>query len=260
MKITWLADLKPLEASATSNEPWLFGGKYAGGAEMTDAGYRSAAPPGTEFHLLESHEWEQALDAELLVISASNLSDDAMTRLAAKQPVMLLHHLQARSAARRYLIEKARRVVVHTPAHADKEASWTERTDFDLILSPIDPAECWSEPEKLERATWAARMHPLKGPLRARYWAASRGIPLDFLTSVERSVVLEHMARNRYWIFLPLEWGSESRGTIEAVLSGAECIVNENVSLMSYERWNDKDWLAEQVSEASARFWQCALS
>jgi hypothetical protein len=228
---------------------------------MTDDGYRSAAPAGTHFDLLTAPDWEKALDADLVVISSSDgLGEDAMVRLSAKAPVVLLHHLQARNAARRYLIEKARRVVVHTPAHADKEASWTERTDFDLILSPIDPGECWSEPEKLERATWAARMHPLKGPLRARYWAASRGIPLDFLTNVERSVVLEHMARNRYWIFLPLEWGSESRGTIEAVLSGAECIVNENVSLMSWERWNDKGWLAQQVSEASARFWQCALS
>lgn len=261
MRVAWLANFVPQDSEAKAPNGALLPGRLVGGAEMTDDGYRSAAPTGTDFDLLTAPDWEQALDADLIVISSSDgLNEDAMVRLSAKSPIVLLHHLQARTPGRRYLIEKARKVIVHTPAHAEKESSWTDRRDFEMILSPIDPAECWSEPEKLERATWAARLHTLKGPLRARYWAAKRGIPLDFLTGVDRSIVLEHMARNRYWVFLPLEWGSESRGTIEAVLSGCTCVVNENVSLISWERWSDREWLAEQVTEASARFWQSALS
>lgn len=261
MRIAWLSNFKPQAETDLAPNGSLLPGRLVGGAEMTDEGYRSQAPESAEFDLLTGAEWEQALDADLIVVSSSDaLSEEAMMRLGYEEPVLLLHHLQARSPARRYLIEKARKVIVHTPEHAAKESSWTDRQDWEMILSPIDPAECSSEAEKLERATWAARMHPLKGPLRARFWAASNGIPLDFLTNVPRQTVLEHMARNRYWVFLPLEWGSESRGTIEAVLSGCDCILNSNVSLMSYERWKDRAWLAEQVSTASARFWQCALS
>lgn len=261
MRIAWLSNFKPQAEGDLAPNGSLLPGRLVGGAEMTDDGYRLGASSGTTFDLLTAAEWEQALDADLVIVSSSDaLPEEAMMRLGHKEPVVLLHHLQSRSPARRYLIEKARKVIVHTPEHEAKERSWTDRKDWDLILSPINPDECWTEPDKLERATWAARMHTLKGPLRARFWAASQGIPLDFLTGVPRETVLEHLAKNRYWLFLPLEWGSESRGTIEAVLSGCECIVNDNVSLISWERWNDREWLAEQVSTASARFWECALS
>jgi len=260
MKVAWISNFKPQPDDAPQLGHSLLPGRLVGGAEMSDEGYRQGAPESVSFDLLTAPEWEQALESDLIVITSSDmLPEEAMLKLASREPILLLHHLQRRSPGRRYLLEKARKVIVHTPAHADKEAAWTDRREFDLILSPIDPDECWSEPEKLERATWAARMHDLKGPLRARYWAASNGIPLDFLTNVDRSVVLEHLARNRYWVFLPLEWGSESRGTIEAILSDCQPVVNENVSLMSYERWQDKGWLSEQVRQASHTFWTVAL-
>lgn len=260
MRIAWLSNFRPFDVGTPEHQKYLLSGQFVGGAEMTDAELRLGAPEGLDFDLLVTSEWEQALDADKIIITTSDLDDNAMIRLAQERPLVLFHHLQKPTAGRRYLVEKASHVVVHTPEHAVKESSWTDRKDWELILSPINPEECWRETEKLERATWAARLHTLKGPLRARFWAASNGIPLDFLTNVPRQTVLEHMARNRYWVFLPLEWGSESRGTIEAVLSGCDCILNSNVSLMSYERWNDRAWLAEQVSTASARFWQCALS
>jgi hypothetical protein len=259
MKVAWVSNFKPEEHLTHSHSANYLPGALGGGAEMTDNELQAKAPAGVEIIRLGVNEWEQALGADQIIITSSNLTDEEMIRLAAEEPVVLLHHLQARSSGRRYLLEKAKNVIVHTPAHADKEAAWTDRREFDLILSPIDPDECWSEPEKLERATWAARMHDLKGPLRARYWAACNGIPLDFLTNVDRSVVLEHLARNRYWVFLPLEWGSESRGTIEAILSDCQPVVNENVSLISYERWQDKGWLSEQVRQASHTFWTVAL-
>lgn len=260
MRIAWLSNFRPFDVGTPEHQKYLLSGQFVGGAEMTDHELRLGAPEGLDFDLLVTSEWEQALDADKIIITTSDLDDNAMIRLAQERPLVLFHHLQKPTAGRRYLVEKASHVVVHTPAHAVKESSWTDRKEWELILSPINPDECWRETEKLERATWAARLHTLKGPLRARFWAASNGIPLDFLTNVPRQTVLEHMARNRYWVFLPLEWGSESRGTIEAVLSGCDCILNSNVSLMSYERWNDRAWLAEQVSTASARFWQCALS
>ena len=106
---------------------------------------------------------------------------------------------------------------------------------------------------------WAQRWHPLKGPLAAKYWSAKQGIPLRMLTNVPRADVLEAMSTARWWAHLPLGFESESRATIEAVLSGCVPVVNPNVGVSSVEGWQDPGRLRDMVDQAGHRFWQVAV-
>ena len=91
-------------------------------------------------------------------------------------------------------------------------------------------------------------------------WAAQNGIDLVQLSNAPRKEVLATMAKARWFVHLPVGFESESRATIEAVLSGCECITNANVGVTSFDGWNDPAYLAELVSTAADDWWQAVLS
>jgi len=255
MSIAWVTHHLPRDTDSAN--PAHLPGKYVGGAEMTDATLLEAAP--LDVDLVPAWEWERALSADHVIVTGTDLlPDEAMTRLAVTKPTVFLHHQQPHSEARRQLINAARVLILHTPAHEAIERQWTQPQRVELVLSPMNPAECHIE-TKQDHAVWAQRLHDLKGPLAARMWASENNIELKMLTNAPRAEVLDSLAVARWFVHLPLGFESESRATIEAVLSGCECITNDRVGITSVDGWQDAGRLSELVSTAAQTWWQVAL-
>lgn len=259
MKIAWVTHHLPRDTD--SPNPAHLPGKYVGGAEMTDAALIAAAPRGVEVVLVPPDSYEMAFDCDDIVVTGTDLlTDDAMFTLSHHEPAVFLHHAQTPSESRRALIESAHVVILHTPAHEKRERLWVDPRRVELILSPMDPGECWSIEPKKEQAVWANRWHDLKGPRAAAMWAARNNIKLVKFTNQHRDLVLKAMAESRYFVHLPIGFESESRATIEAVFSGCEVITNDNVGITSVDGWNDPLRLAEMVTTAAERWWDAVLS
>jgi hypothetical protein len=259
MKLAWVTH--HLERDTDSPNPAHLPGRFVGGAEMTDAALKALAPDGVDVVTIAPEYFEEALACDDIVITGTDLlSGKAMEVLAEREPVVFIHHEQPRSDARRYLLESARVVIMHTPAHFERERAWLDLGRVEFVLSPMDPSECWTVEPKLEQAVWANRMHDLKGPRAAAMWAARKDVPLIRLTNTPRSEVLRVMAESRYYVHLPLGFESESRATIEAVLSGCEVIANDNVGLVSVPGWNDRARLADMVASAGEKWWSCVTA
>jgi hypothetical protein len=258
MKLGWVTHHLPRDTD--SDNPAHLPGKYVGGAEMTDATLIAAAPDGVDVVLIPPDRYETAFDCDDIVVTGTDmLTDDAMRQLAEHEPVVFLHHLQTRYEARRDLINGARLLIVHTPAHLAHEQAWTQPKRTALVLSPLDVSECFTVTPKKNQAVWANRMHDLKGPRTAAMWAATNDIPLVKLSNVPRAEVLHVMAESKYFVHLPIGFESESRATIEAVLSGCEIIANDNVGVTSVPGWQDTGRLADLVTNAAERWWRKAL-
>lgn len=258
MKLAWVTHHLPRETDST--HPAHLPGKYVGGAEMTDATLRDMAPEGVEVVLIHPDRYLDAFDCDKILITGTDFLDDkAMWELSACEPTLFLHHLQPRSPERKQLIESARLVILHTPAHLEKEREWCNPKEVELILSPLDVDECYVLEPKINRAVWANRMHDLKGPRAAAMWAARQDMELLQLSNVPREEVLKAMAESKYFIHLPIGFESESRATMEAVLSGCKVIANKNVGVTSVDGWDDPDALSEMLTSAGAKWWRAVL-
>jgi hypothetical protein len=240
---------------------WL-PGEHRGGGEMTDADWRAAAPPDVEVEVLPPFQWQWALNADRVVVTGTDLlTEQAMAALADRNPAVALHHRQTRSEARQKLLEAASVVILHTPGHEAVERRWAALSRVEHVLSPMRPGDFAPPASQREPvALWASRDHPLKGRPLAEAHARRHGMPFQPIVGQPRSTVLAAMAKAQWFIHLPLEFESEGRSVIEAVLSGCEVIANANVGITSYPRWRDPAWMAEQTSVAGERFWQAVLS
>lgn len=235
----------------------LADGTLVGGAEMTDKRLLDIAPE--EVKVIQPSEWELALDYEQIIITGTDqLSEVAMMTLAKREPVVLVHHKQARSYERAQLISSARQFICHTPRHLEIELEWTSPKSYDWALSPHNPSD-FKIGEKENFALWAARWHDQKGPHQAIAWAKENNIELVMMHSEPREQVLETMSRAKHFVFLPTDFDAEPRTLIESVLSG--CIVHTNnlAGISSIPNWDKPDVMAELVSEAGKKFWDLAL-
>jgi hypothetical protein len=237
---------------------WL-PGEHRGGGEMTDAAWRAAAPSTVTVDVIAPDAWTDAtVGYDRVVVTGTDLlTEQAMRELAALRPVVALHHRQTPSAGRRELLERADTVIVHTPAHEAVERRWANLNRVVHVLSPMDPADFPAHAaERRQVAMWAGRDHPLKGKHLAAQYAARQGWPFVAVTGVPRSDVLAAMAETRWFVHLPIEFESEGRSVIEAVLSGCEVYASRLVGVTSCEPWRDPGWLWEQCGTAGQRFWE----
>jgi hypothetical protein len=232
-------------------------GEFIGGAEMTDADWRAASP--VDLTIVPPGDWTE-IDADHIIVTGTDrLTDDQMRYLATRGPVVFVHHEQTRTPARKALIEGASLFIVHTPAHLASELEWTTPKRTGMALSPMQTDQIVPA-SKEPFAVWAQRQHPLKGPLAAKKWAVANGVPLTMLSDATRAEVLATMARAEFYVHLPLILESESRATMEAVLSGCKCAVNSNVGIASVEGWDDRARLVDMLDGATEHFWKLALS
>ena len=170
MRLAWVTHHLPRDTDSTN--PAHLPGRYVGGAEMTDAALIDAAPDGIDVDLLGPTEWEAALDADDIVVTGTDLlPNEAMWALAERKPAVFLHHAQTINSARGHLIECSRVLIVHTPAHLERERRWVNPQRVELILSPMDPAECWTE-TKQDFAVWAPARQPCGLHRTASTWCS----------------------------------------------------------------------------------------
>jgi hypothetical protein len=251
--IAWLSHHLPTDIETTNGIP----GKYRGGAEMTDARYLEAAPE--QVKVFGPDQWKEAMDADKLIITGTDLlTDEAMTQLATKNPVIMVHHKQTRTPARQLLIDSAQVLICHTPKHLEIELSWTNPKSSTWIISSHNPDDFTSKPKE-DFALWAGRLHHQKGPDNALRWAEHNGIPLVLYWNKPREQVLETMSRAKHFVFLPNDFDAEPRTVIEAVLSGCQVHLNDQVGISSIPQWDNPEIMAELVSNAGRKFWETAL-
>lgn len=197
-----------------------------GGAELTDAAMLHRAPAGVDVEVIAPGEWESALDADRIVITGTDLlSDEAMTVLAARAPLVWVHHAQARSAARARLLDAASPLVCMSAAHAELEASWTATAPM-VNHGWIDLTDIPTGRADRSGALWAARDHPQKGRIGARIWARANGYALTELTNAPRERVLDAMAAHEVFVFLPKGFDACPRTLIEAEAAGCRIVTN----------------------------------
>ena len=243
MKVAWVTHHIPRSDDAS----WLLPGGL-GGAEMTDAAMMEQAPTSVEIAVITPDKWEEAIDADRVIITGTDLlSDEAMLRLADCSPIVWIHHAQTPSKARQELFARAKPFVTMSRQHSQVEAAWSgvasEWCHGHIDLGEIKPAE------KTKDALWAARNHPQKGLLAARRWARANDLELTELSGVERSQVLQEMAVHDYFVFLPQGFDSCPRTLIEAEAAG--CWIQTN-----HQAGRIDDGPIEEVMAAQApKFW-----
>jgi glycosyltransferase involved in cell wall biosynthesis len=224
---------------------------------MTDAVLLNQPP--VDVMIFSPNNWEGALDFNQVVITGTDALDPwAMTQLAKKNPVVLVHHKQTRTRYRAELINSARMLICHTPRHLEIEKEWTEPKNSTWILSHHNTEEFQVKP-KLDFALWAGRWHYQKGPDEAIKWAEERNLKLLMFRDKPRSEVLEAMSIAKYFVFLPNEFDAEPRAVIEAVLSGCEVHTNELAGISSVPNWRNPETLINLVSNAKQFFWDRVL-
>ena len=224
---------------------------------MTDQRCLALAPK--EVKIIHPDNWAEALDYEKIIITGTDLlPEGGMIQLAAKNPVVAIHHKQTRSSARAHLISSASTFICRTPRHIEIEREWTNPKNSAWCVSPLDTSELQVR-KKEEFALWAARLHIQKGPSEALAWATNNAVPILMLHDRPREQVLEAMSRAKYFVFLPNDFDAEPRAVIEAVLSGCEIVTNENAGITSIPDWRNPETLSELVEKAGERFWELAL-
>jgi hypothetical protein len=229
----------------------LLPGKYAGGAERNTDYMVTAAPVGVEVAYIEPEAAESAADAtydRVVVGGTDKLSEASMNFLAALRPIVWVQHAQHRTPAKADLFRQASRFLTMSRAHMGWEAEWTGRADA-FIHSPVPP-DCVAPADKEPFALFAGRKHPAKGKLNARIWAQRQGIELVELENASHEVVLEHMARAKYFVHLPKERDACPLVVIEATLAGCDIVTNSLVGRL--EPGDPAAVLAQQPD----RFWR----
>lgn len=230
---------------------WL-PGAFRGGAELSDHEYLSAAPEGVSWAYTTPAE--AATFDRVLVTSIDGLSDADCQHLSTLDPVVFLHHAGDPSTGRARLLEAARVVMVHTPAHEARLRAWASPKRVELVLSAIDTSMI--TPGNKERfALAASRNHPLKGLKNARIWAAKHDYPCLVFTRQPREKVLEAMSIAEVFVHLPIAFESECRSIIEAVLAGCRVVTNANVGITSVDEWDNPDVLRASVDSAAELYW-----
>jgi hypothetical protein len=238
--------------------PDYWQGQPSGGAEMTDATLLEDAP--VEVKTFLPHDWREAMDYDQIVITGTDLlTPEAMLQLAKKNPVVAIHHEQAKHPARAELFNGAKVLICRTPRHLELESAWTNPKASSWVVSPLNPAELTAKPKE-DFALWAARWHEQKGPNQAIEWAHFENLQLVMMYNKTRTEVLEAMGRAKHFVFLPQAFDAEPRSVIEAVLSGCQVHTNELAGITSVPNWRDPEVLTELVTNAKERFWQIALN
>ena len=250
MRIGVVSTHQPVAEDA--GEGWL-PGAYRGGAELSDAEYLAHAPDGVEWAYIEADEAETV--DRVLVTSLEGLSEHGARMLEPFEPVVFLHHATRPERWKASLLKRARRVMLHTPAHLMKTRAWADLPEVILVLSAMDESELYPAAVKEPFAVAACRDHPLKGLANARVRAAREGYPLMVMTCEERRDVIMMMRRAEAFIHLPLAFESEGRAVIEAVLCGCKVFANAHVGVTSVPGWDDPDVLRKLVAEAPRVYW-----
>jgi hypothetical protein len=98
--------------------------------------------------------------------------------------------------------------------------------------------------------------HPLKGTQQGIQYAKDNNLEYELFSKLPYEQVLEKFSQSRGFIFLPTEFDTCPRVTIEAKMLGCDVITNENVQHRDEEWFNgDSSSIVTHIKERLEFFW-----
>jgi hypothetical protein len=250
MRVAWLADSYPV----------------AGGAELTQAEFRAAAPGGVEILDCAPGDLEGLARCDVACIHNSiSYPPETVEALAGKPALRYWHDLArpgtiADTPLAHWALGHARNVFT-SPLHRDRFPY--EVADAEVIPPAIALGRYASSAKRPRGACWlGSGQHAGKGLLQASEWAREHE-PVDFWgivalpetpwARIKGPVPHEHVPTilrlYRRFVFLPTTTEPFGRAVAEAWAAGCELIVNRNVGALH--------WLEhpEKIESAGRDFW-----
>lgn len=256
MRVAWLAD---------QHEP-------AGGAELTHAEFRAAAPAGVDVLDRPPGALEQLASCDVACLhNTITYPPETVAALAGKPTLRYWHDLArpgtpADGALLRWAVEHATNVFT-SPLHRERFAH-TIAGETPLVPPAIALTRYTSGAAKRKRprgACWlGSGQHAGKGLLQACEWAEANE-PVDFWghvalpetprVRVKGPVPPEHVPTilrlYERFVFLPTHTEPFGRAVAEAWASGCELVVNRNVGAL---HWLERD--PDALTTAPGDFWR----
>lgn len=97
--------------------------------------------------------------------------------------------------------------------------------------------------------------HPLKGTQQGIEYAKDNGLNYELFSNIPHSEVLKKFAQSRGFIFLPTEFDTCPRVTIEAKLLDCELVLSNNVQHKDEEWFQNKETIIPYMKERLECFW-----
>lgn len=252
MRIGWLAD-----------DPG-----YVGGAELTQAEFRAAAPDGVE--VIDCPPGEVAPDLDRYVIhNCVRYSRDDLRATGGAPKVRYIHDVWPHGdpGMRRRLLDSAT-LIFCSPRHRDRFPHRVER-DSHLIPPAIDLKSF--RPTRQQRRNFqregacsiGAFRHPNKGAQQLVEWAAQNGeldvygggrfaprSGVNYLGPLEPRQVAQTLWKYERFVHLPTVLEPFGRCVVEAWAAGCRIVTNANVGA---RYWIEQE--PEKLETAAADFW-----
>jgi len=140
------------------------------------------------------------------------------------------------------------------PAFKDHENSYVLSSIFDeQTINAILSMDCTN---KNNVYLIQQSPHPLKGTEQGIQYAKDNNLEYELFSKLPYEQVLEKFAQSRGFIFLPTEFDTCPRVTIEAKMLGCDVITNENVQHRDEEWFNkDSSSIVSHMRERLEFFW-----
>jgi glycosyltransferase involved in cell wall biosynthesis len=249
MRVGWLADKPP----------------YVGGAELTQAEFRAAAPDDVEVVDCPAGEVVPGLD-HYCIFNCVGYSYDEVISSSADTRITRFWSDVAPEGSRkltRWLLDNATNVFC-SPLHLEKFPHPRIRTPR-VIPPPVDLDRFRVESNGRKGTCWLGRLHPSKGVQQAIEWAEANGrvdfygvgpyMPpspfAEYVGPIPYDKAPETLARYQRLVFLPVAFEPFGRVVAEAWASGMTLIVNRNIGAIY--------WIKEQpekLETAAEDFWR----
>ena len=97
--------------------------------------------------------------------------------------------------------------------------------------------------------------HPLKGTKQGIEYAIKNNLNYELFSGLSHKQVLEKFTKYKGFIFLPTEFDTCPRVTIEAKLLGCELVLNDNVQHKNEEWFQNKNTIIPYMNERLEFFW-----
>jgi hypothetical protein len=253
VRVGWLADSHPV----------------TGGAELTQAEFRAAAPAGVEIVPVAPDGLDALARCDVACVHNSvTYPDETVEALAGKPTLRYWHDLARPGTAAdtpllHWALEHATNVFT-SPLHRDRFPYPVEGAQ--LVPPPVPLQRYAASPKRRPRGTcWlGSGQHGGKGLLQVTEWAIDNDEPVDFWghvdlpetahTRLKGPVPPDHVPTilklYQRFVFLPTHTEPFGRAVAEAWAAGCELVVNGNVGALH--------WLSRPaaIESAGADFWR----
>lgn len=252
MRVAWLAD----------------DGDYIGGAELTQAEFREAAPDGIVIVQVPPETLELASECDAACVFNCVSYPEATLRALTGRPVVRYWNDVAPHGSEkltRWLLANSTNVFC-SPLHWER-FPWLNgnRPEYHLIPPPVDLGRfqeaCKRHPERAGAVALGPWMNPGKAPHLALEWAQAKGVEITFggggpfapqgSLAIAYEDVPELLAQHETFVHLPTALEPFGRTVAEAWAAGCKVVTNRLVGA----RW----WIEEQpeaLDTAAEDFWK----